>query len=416
MHIGRSRLDRRQWLSRFTAGPFTADLLLAVFLIGVVVIIGLSIDSSVDSSEDLTRPSTWWHWPLLIGSTFMVPFRRLAPTVALVVGGILQAGTWLMDLPDLYLGTSVLLYSAAAHGGIGGRRASWITGLLLTGFTVFGVLADEAPFYVVPIIGLYSAAATALGISTANRQAYIDQVEARAADLEQSRKLDRDRAMIEERARIARELHDVVAHGLSVIVVQASAAQRILDRDPAGTSSALQQIEQTGRTALNEMRQVLGAIRTEPSESYHPARGLGSLQDLVSEMERTGLQVTVVDSGQMDSGGDGQGQEQDAGPQVPATMDLTAYRIVQESLTNVLKHGGRGAKAEVHINRGPSTLELRITDNGQGAGAIDGGGHGLQGMRERVEVFGGRFDAGPQPGGGFVVSAVLPVDGAGAIL
>ena len=312
---------------------------------------------------------------------------------------MLQAIVWIVEFPDSYMALATLLYSAAAYGGTRGLRASWAVGGGLTAFTVLGVLTGSAPTYVIPIVALSSAAATSFGMITAGRQAYTEATEARARELERSRQSDQDRALVDERARIARELHDVVAHGLSVIVVQASAAQRILDRDPAGTASALQQIEQTGRTALNEMRQVLGAIRTEPSESWQPAPGLEALDGLVAEMRSTGLVVTVTE------------ENDDPTDTLPATVDLTAYRIIQESLTNVLKHGGRGAQATVEICHRQRSLELKITDNGRGANAGDSGGHGLRGMQERVEVFGGTFAAGPHAGGGFTVSVSLPLDG-----
>lgn len=383
------------------ARPLVVDSILAVFVGMVAVALGLTAHETVDGTP-IAVPDAFWEWPIIIGAAWMIPIRRLVPTTALVIGGLLQAVTWLFGFPDTFMAGAILIYSAAAYGGPRGFRASWITSLALTLFTLSGVLSGEVPLYVVPLVGLFSAAAASFGLGTANRQAYTEEVEARAVDLEESRKLDRDRALVGERARIARELHDVVAHGLSVIVVQASAAQRILDRDPAGTASALQQIEQTGRTALNEMRQVLGAIRTEPSESWQPAPGLGALDELIDEMRSTGLVVSVeedIDREPLDP--------------LPATLDLTAYRIIQESLTNVLKHGGKGARATVGVTRNASTLVLRIADNGRGAGASDSGGHGLRGMQERVEVFGGRFEAGPHPGGGFVVSVTLPVDGAG---
>ncbi len=379
-----------------------ADLVLAGLFAVVAVIITFSISDSVADTE-IARPENLLQWLIVFGGTWVLPFRRIAPSVAVVAGGFLQAVVWGFSFPDTYTATALLIYSAAAHGGTVGRRWSWIIGSGLTLYTGLGVLTDSAPLYALPIVGFFSLAAAALGSTTASRQAYAQAAVARAVEGERSRASERDRALVEERARIARELHDVVAHGLSVIVVQASAAQRIIDRDPDGATHALQQIEQTGRTSLNEMRQVLAAIRTEPDESWQPTPGLASLDALVEEMASTGLKVTVRHE-----------LDEPANEPLPATVDLTAYRIVQESLTNVLKHGGRGARAQVDIARRPRSLDLRITDNGRGAAADDQGGHGLRGMQERVEVFGGRFSAGPQAGGGFAVSVSLPLDGAGA--
>jgi signal transduction histidine kinase len=293
----------------------------------------------------------------------------------------------------------VLLYSAAAHGGSRGRLWAWIISAVLTGYALSGVLAGEAPAYAAPIVALYSVAATALGGTVAGRHAYTRAVESRARQTERSKQADQDRAVTEERSRIARELHDVVAHGLSVIVVQAGAAKRILDRDPAGALAAIGRIEETGRTALREMRQVLRIVRTDPSESWRPAPGLADVDELMADLALAGLEVELHRSS-------AEGVEP-----LPATVDVTAYRIVQESLTNVLKHGGPGARATVDIAHGNRSLELSIVDDGRGGAAADGGGHGLRGMRERVEVFGGEILAGPQPGGGFAVVVSLPIDG-----
>jgi len=367
--------------------------------VSIVVVLGLN---DAFGEADISRPDGAIGWLIVIGPALPIPFRRVFPTAAVVTGGLLQVVMWSTSLPDFYLAMAVLLYSAAAFGGLRGRRASWIMSAALTLFTAIGVLTGEAPFYAVPIVGLFSVAASAMGASVANRQAYIEQVEARASETERSRLADHDRALTEERNRIARELHDVVAHGLSVVVVQAAAAQRILDRDPSGARSALEQIEQTGRTALGEMRQVLSVIRTDPAESWRPAPGLAGLDELVDELGKTGLMVTLSRSGTIEQ------------HPLPVTIDMTAYRIVQESLTNVLKHGGRGARASVDIQRTESSLDLAITDDGRGAAAAERGGHGLRGMQERVEVFGGDFSAGPARGGGFAVKVSLPIEATGS--
>jgi signal transduction histidine kinase len=153
----------------------------------------------------------------------------------------------------------------------------------------------------------------------------------------------------------------------------------------------------------------LGAIRPEPDERWRPARGLADLEQLADELGQAGLSVTVHRTESPDSG------RPEDGDALPATVDLTAYRVVQEGLTNVLKHGGDGVRAWVEVDRQPDELTLRIEDDGQGALAADGGGHGLRGMQERVEVFGGRFSAGPRFGGGFRVAVTLPVEAAARV-
>lgn len=377
------------------------DAALGLALAAVSIVIAANLEEALQTGE-LNIPDSLPGWLLVAGPAWAVPLRRVVPAAAVVLGALLQIVVWGLAYPDSYLAMAVLLYSGAAYGGLWGRRTGWAASGFLTAYTTLGVLVGDAPVYAIPIVGLFSVAATALGATTAGNQAYAEAAESRAEELERSRQADQDRVLVEERARIARELHDVVAHGLSVIVVQASAARRILDRDPEGTASALEQIEETGRTALNEMRQVLAAIRTEPSESWQPAPGLSALDDLIAELSATGLQVTVT---QVDAGPGGTTDP------LPATVDVTAYRIVQESLTNVLKHGGEGVSASVDIARRPGSLDLRIVDDGRGAAAAHSGGHGLRGMQERVEVFGGRFAAGPQVGGGFEVAVTLPVDG-----
>ena len=389
------------WLHRLPlAQPLLLDLPLAVLLATAAVAVPITAQDG-DIAGEMTRPNSPAAWLLIIGAAWAVPFRRLFPLAALAVGTALQLTVWTVGYPDTFVAMAVLLYSAAAHGRADRRIWVWAAAAILSLYTGIGVLVDDVPAYVLPLIGLFGAASTAVGSAIAARQAYAEAAEARALELERSRQADRERALAEERGRIARELHDVVAHGLSVIVVQAAAARRILERDPDGAATALGQIESTGRNALGEMRQVLSAIRTEPEESWRPTRGLADLDALVTELEHTGLAVSVHQS-EPETGG--------VEP-LPATIDVTAYRIVQESLTNVLKHGGDGATARVEIVRAPATLDLRISDNGRGALAADGGGHGLQGMQERVEVFGGRFQAGPRLGGGYTVEASLPVDG-----
>lgn len=385
--------------------PFAADLLLAISLASVSLLVFLNLDDDL-VPESVSFPDHWIEWLLLLGSAWAVPFRRVAPVPAVIVGGVLQAVVWSLSLPDSNLGTVILIYSAASHHSAAARRAGWGMSIALTLFTIVGVIDSSVPAYFIILVGILGFGSAAFGASARSRQLHAEAAEAKAEELVRSRKGDRERALVEERARIARELHDVVAHGLSVIVVQASAAQRILDRDPEGTASALQQIEKTGRNALNEMRQVLSAIRTDPDESWQPAPGLSALDELVAELAATGLQVSVTGAASVQRGAPGE----DLLEPLPATVDVTAYRIVQESLTNVLKHGGRGARATVDISRQRRSLDLCIIDNGHGAAATDQGGHGLRGMQERVEVFGGQFTAGPQRDGGFAVSVSLPLD------
>ncbi len=381
------------------------DTMLAMILAAAAIGVPLTADEADFST--MTRPDGFLSWLVVAGAAWAVPFRRLAPLSALLAGAAAQVVVWTIGYPDTYVSMAVLLYSAAAYGRPSRRLVVWLVAIALTFYTGLGVAVSDVPIYALPLVGLFGAASIGLGSNTASRQAYLEGAEARTRELERSRQADREWALVQERARIARELHDVVAHGLSVIVVQAAAAQRILERDPDGAATALGQIETTGRDALSEMRHVLSAIRTEPEESWQPTRGLADLDDLVTELGHTGLPVTVHHN----RIGDGDQPADDQMPEpLPATIDVTAYRIVQESLTNVLKHGGADVSAKVEITRRPGRLDLRITDDGRGALADDGGGHGLRGMQERVDVFGGRLEAGPRLGGGYTVDVSLPIE------
>ncbi|POX42008.1 two-component sensor histidine kinase [Streptomyces sp. Ru73] len=244
-----------------------------------------------------------------------------------------------------------------------------------------------------------------MGDSLRTRRAYWAQLEERATRLEKERETQSRIAVAAERARIARELHDVVAHNVSVMVVQADGAAYVLKSAPDQARQALETISGTGRQALAEMRRLLGVLRTgEGAEGgeYVPQPGVEQLADLVEQVRGTGLPVEFTVSGEERP--------------LPSGVELTAYRIVQEALTNTRKHGGPGVGATVSIVYGEDSLELLVEDDGRGArqelydeGGADGLGHGLIGMRERVGMVGGSLDAGPRPGGGFRISAVLPL-------
>jgi signal transduction histidine kinase len=231
-----------------------------------------------------------------------------------------------------------------------------------------------------------------------HRRAYIAALEGRASDAERNQRALAAQAVADERRRIARELHDMVAHHVSVMGVLATGSRRTLHRDPAAADEALATIEETGRTALRELRRLLDVLRTdqEPADDLTPQPGLAHLPALVEQVREAGLPVTLRMDGE------------------PGALDpgvaLTIYRIVQEALTNALKHAG-SATAEVRLDIGTYWLTLEICDTGRGPRLSSGPiGHGLLGMRERVMLYGGSLRTGPRPGGGFRVSARLPVD------
>jgi signal transduction histidine kinase len=210
------------------------------------------------------------------------------------------------------------------------------------------------------------------------------------------------RATLAERLRIAREMHDIVAHHISVVVIQAQGAQRVADSDPARAKAAMADVERTSRIALEEMRRLLGLLRSgepaAPNSTYVPSAGLADIDILAERLRRAGLGVTVVRHGEP--------------ADVPEDVGLTVYRIVQESLTNVLKHAGPAAvTVELDFSDG---VAVTVTDDGRGASAaltgIPGAGRGTTGMRERVAALGGKLSAGPKPGGGYRVHATIPLE------
>ena len=201
--------------------------------------------------------------------------------------------------------------------------------------------------------------------------------------------------MVEERARIARELHDAIAHNVSMMVVQAGAERRVLEPSSDSTRDVLETIEKIGRGALTEMRRMVGMLRSDASDPLAPQPGLGDLPTLVAQVREAGLPVELELEGEP--------------RELPVGIGLSAYRIVQEALTNALKHAGE-AHATVRVRYGADALELEIVDDGPGGHApVASGGHGLAGMRERVALYGGRLDAGRRPSGGFAVRVLLPI-------
>jgi signal transduction histidine kinase len=218
----------------------------------------------------------------------------------------------------------------------------------------------------------------------------------RVAQLERERVAEARRMVAEERTRIARELHDVVAHRVSMMTVQAGAAKTVAADDPEGAQRAMEAVEKAGRQALDELRHLLGVLRPEAEvDGLGPQPRLADVPRLVGQFREAGLEVSLT----MDS----------AQPNVPARVDLSAYRIVQEALTNVLKHAGPAARTEVRLRTDSHGVAIEVLDDGHGDTILAGSGQGIVGMRERAQLLGGSLDAGPRPNGGFQVVAHLPI-------
>ncbi|MFC4121117.1 sensor histidine kinase [Nonomuraea zeae] len=327
-----------------------------------------------------------------------VAVRRRWPLAALCAGLVPETLLTVLGYSGGLSGISglVLLYTVASRRGLavalGGLLIALTAYVLGTG--AGPVRAGTWSDHVVAAIVLM--AVWGVGRSLRLRRAYLEELKDRAARLERAYAADTRAARAEERSRIARELHDVVAHHVSVMTVQAAAARRVLASDPDLAREALSAIEHTGRLAMTEMRNIVGVLRTDARAELGPQPGVQDLPSLVDQMREAGLPTRLQ-------------MEGDPRP-LPAGVDLAAYRLVQEGLTNSLRHAGSGAKAVVTVRHEPRELDVRVEDDGRGtAGLSARTGHGLVGIRERVALYGGILSIGPLPGGGFEVRARFPL-------
>ncbi|MCT2590023.1 sensor histidine kinase [Streptomyces sp. N2-109] len=353
--------------------------------------------------------------PISLALSAVVAWRRRAPERMLLLAAGTGCVQLVVDVPQFFgdFAFLVIIFTVAS------RSVQWASRFALASAFAAPTIASvrwpspkqdttEAVFACLLLTAVFLLA-WVLGDSMRTRRAYYDQLEERAARLEKEREAQAKVAVAAERARIARELHDVVAHNVSVMVVQADGAAYVLDAAPGQARQALETISGTGRQALAEMRRLLGVLRTgEPAKDggeYVPQPGVEQLADLVDQVRGAGLTVSFKIQG--------------TPRPLPSSVELTAYRIVQEALTNTRKHGGPDVGANVRLTYGDGELALLAEDDGRGSqrdlyedGGTDGLGHGLIGMRERVGMVGGNLEAGPRPGGGFRISAVLPLKGA----
>jgi signal transduction histidine kinase len=287
-------------------------------------------------------------------------------------------------------------YSVAAYSGV--RRAvlaGVIAGVVILPAFLLTLRAGVHPENILPAL-LFCAWAWYIGTTVHQRQVQAARLQDLAVQLELEREEKAQTAVVEERTRIAREMHDVVAHSVSVMVVQSQAAQRLLEGEQSAARQALGSIETTGRQALTEMRRLLGTLRRTDAElTLAPQPSLRRLEDLIEQVREAGLPVELRVEGEVAS--------------LPPGVDLSAYRIVQEALTNTLKHAG-ASHAKVVVHYRDDELELEVTDDGAGNGNGGGSGQGMIGMRERVALYGGILESGKKVGGGYVVQARLPFD------
>jgi signal transduction histidine kinase len=367
------------------------DRIFAAFLACVAV-----LDLTANSQRE---GPLWLNSTIMLGIAVAFVWRRShpLPVAAVTLGGLLVMATWLTQPPDMFAAVLTLVSASYAIGRHEhGRRSVYgaVSGALVV--TTLAIIFDPNDiffpvtfFWIVPWLA---------GRTIRNQTILARELAEKAERAQHARQADERRAIALERSRIARELHDVLAHNLSVMVVQASAARRVLDKDPVKAVEAAALIERTGREALAEIRHLFGPVRHGDGEALSGPPSIARVGELARRARAAGLRVELRTTGDP--------------VELPAGIDLAAYRIVQEALTNAIKYAG-SAEARVTVSYEPNEVVLSIENDGVGptGGSELGdasGGHGLVGMRERAALYGGIVDAGRRRDGGFAVHARLP--------
>lgn len=373
------------------------DVVLAVAL-GALAI-GLHVGFDDDAAGALVRLPEWAVLLLLAAMAATLAWRRERPELVMTVAGLLTAAYYFVGeaSPAAVLLLTFALYGVTAFGqeraeGVMSLLACWF--FMTLSFVIGGGLASVASASYVLSAFVFTMAWT-LGVQTRTRLALTEELRRRNAQLAVLRERERDELVAEERRRIARELHDVISHTVSVVVVQASAARRVGARDPGAVQDALGAIERAAREAMGELRTMLGLLRDDDSGAPDgPTPGRTSLEGLLDELRSTGMPLRIEGALPDD---------------LPPGIELTIHRVVQEALTNVLRHAEDVREVVLSIRDERDGLHVEVADDGRPAGFTEGAGAGLVGMRERAALHGGRVHAGPRhTGRGYTVHLVLP--------
>jgi len=394
-----STLDRTR--CQLKAHPLALDAALAAGVLACMVAGSFVDPNGRNGGEwDIRTPDTLALVLMTLGALALV-FRRRVPRTVLALTGTVSVIESVVDDPRAPVAMSavVALFTVAATTD---RATTWRLGLLtMTVLTGAAMLAGPLPWYAQENLAIFAwtgIGATA-GDAVRSRRAVVQAIRERAERAERTREEEARRRVAEERLRIARDLHDVVAHHIALVNVQAGVAAHVMDKRPDQAKEALAHVREASRSALNELRATVGLLRQsgDPEAPTEPAPGLDRLDELVGTFRSAGLHVDVARA--------------DQGTSLPAAVGLAAYRVIQEALTNVQKHAGTEAKAEVSVVRVGPNVEITVLDNGatEDDEPASGGGHGLLGMRERVTALRGTLTTGPRYGGGFRVHAILPV-------
>lgn len=373
----------------FARWPRFSDIALAIVSFGLTIAIW-----AADRNDNSVSLSFLAFLLFLVGNASLYWRRRLpervhgivlATSALAIVSGSLKGPIFALAISMYNLGR----YSDDERKTAIGVVLAYV--LLITGEIAFGGLSsDDFPEFLLPLAFWYT------GKRLRARGEYLRVLQERALHLEREQLVEAERAVGVERTRIARELHDIVAHQVSLMTVQAGAAKTIANTDPEAAASAMNAVEVAGRQALDELRHLLGVLRPDSDDDeLGPQPSRSDLPRLVEEIKRAGLQVSL--------------QQDDTQRRLPARIELAIFRIVQEALTNVLKHAGPNAQAEVRIQTARQTVTIEVEDDGVNSTRLPGSGHGITGMRERAQSLGGTLEAGPRASGGFSVSARLPV-------
>ncbi|MGC5028690.1 sensor histidine kinase [Micromonospora sp. DT229] len=365
----------------------------------------------VSTAGARAQPGGWWAAAIGMAMGLALLARRARPvtvTAVVAVLGFVQVALGWAPLP-YDVAVLIALYSVVKYADR--LQAGVVAGLVAAVGAVFAAVRTSTPgiwYFTAVFYLLITGAVWLFALNVRTRRLYVLSLEERAATLEREREAEARAAVAEERTRIARELHDVVAHSMAVMIAQADGARYVLDSSPETAREAVRTVADTGRRALDDMRRLVGVLREPQSPAESPAVStaepahrrpvVAELPALLDRFREAGLKVRYTVG--------------DLPTPLPPALELTVYRLVQEALTNALKHTGPGAQVQVELTCTAGALALRVTDDGQGrppAGPAPSGGHGLVGMRERVSVYDGTLTAGPRLAGGWQVLARLPL-------